>query len=316
MAPSWLILRRRCDPRFGRVVAVGLLTAFIISSGNGCATLRRRQKVVPDSVATCRQLSCEAVAAMERGETEEARRLLEKAVETSPGDIDARRQLAEVLWQAGERQEAAVHMQAAVRLDPRHAPTLVRTGEMLLGLGAVDRALARAEEAIVLDATLPTAWALRGRIYRRRGDRDRALADMQQALRYAPNAADVLEETAELQYQLGRPQRCLATLQHLLETTPTAEQPRNALWLAGLAYGAVNRQEEAVTSLYAASLQGEPHPELLYHLACAQSAAGRTGEAAATVRQALAADGQHGASRALLARLEGAGAPSDETIRR
>jgi hypothetical protein len=127
----------------------------------------------------------------------------------------------------------------------------------------------------------------------------------------------VLEETAELQYQLGRPQRCLATLQHLLEATPTAGQPRNALWLAGLAYGAVNRQEEAVASLYAASLQGEPHPELLYHLACAQSAAGRPGEAAATVRQVLAADGRHEPSRALLARLEGAAAPAGEaTIRR
>jgi tetratricopeptide (TPR) repeat protein len=254
---------------------------------------------------------------MERGQTDEARQLLEKAVETSPGDIDARRQLAEALWQANERQEAAVHMQAAVRLDPRHAPTVVRSGEMLLGLGATERALARAEEAIVLDATLPTAWALRGRIYRQRGERDRALADMQQALRYAPNAADVLEETAELQYQLGRPQRCLATLQHRLEATPAAEQPRNALWLAGLAYGAVDRQEEAVASLYAASLQGDPHPELLYHLACAQSAAGRPGEAAATVRQALAADGRHEASRALLARLEGARATGDDApIRR
>jgi tetratricopeptide (TPR) repeat protein len=184
-------------------------------------------------------------------------------------------------------------------------------------LGAVDRALARAEEAIVLDATLPAAWALRGRIYRQRGELDRALADLQQALRYGPNAADVLQDAAELQFRLGRPQRCLATLQHLLEATPTAEQPRDALWLAGLAYGAVQRREDAVANLYAASLRGEPHPELLYQLARAQSTAGRPDEAATTVRQALAADGRHEPSRALLAQLEAAGSPGvDVPLRR
>jgi tetratricopeptide (TPR) repeat protein len=309
-------LRSYRDDRIPRVLAV-LLFAAVVSLSEGCASLRHRQKVVPDSVATCRKLSCDAVAAMEHGRTDEARDLLNKAVEASPGDIDARRQLAEVLWQTGARQEAAIHMQAAVKLDPRHAPTVVRSGEMLLSLGAVDRALGRAEEAIALDPTLAVGWALRARVYRQQGDLERALADMQQALRYSPNAPDMLQETAELQYQLKRPQRCLATLQHLLETTPAAEQPRQALWLAGLAYGAVDRREDAVARLYAASLKGPPSPELLYQLAQAQQAAGRAGEAATSVRQALAADSHHEPSRALLAQLEAAGVPGvDVPLRR
>lgn len=311
-------LSRSCrDQRAGRLVTILLLLATSIWSASGCATLRRRQKVVPDSVAACRKLSCDAVAAMERGQTEEARQLLNRAVEASPGDIDARRQLAEVLWQTGARQEAAVHMEAAVRLDPRHAPTVVRSGEMMLSLGAVDRALTRAEEAIVLDPTLAGAWALRGRVYRQRGDRERALADLQQAIRYSQNAPDLLQETAELQYQLGRPQRCLATLQHLVESAPPTAQSRETLWLAGLAYAAVDRREDAVANLYAASLRGSPSPELLYHLAQAQKTAGRPGEATATIRQALAADSHHEASRALLAQLESAGTPGvDVPLRR
>src|SRR5690349_19030828 len=123
---------------------VTMLLSVACASPMGCAAFRK-PKVVPDSVTNCRQLSCEGVAAMERGHWEHAHELLEQAVELSPGDIDARRQLAEVLWRSGSRQEAAAHMQAAVNLDPRHAPTMVRCGEMLLGLGAAERALQRAE---------------------------------------------------------------------------------------------------------------------------------------------------------------------------
>jgi tetratricopeptide (TPR) repeat protein len=308
--------QRRClSP--GRAGAVFLFGAVAISAACGCAQFRHRQKVVPDSVAACRKLSCDAVAAMERGQTDEARRLLTKAVEASPGDIDARRQLAEILWQAGERQQAAAHMQVAVKLDPRHAPTVVRCGEMMLELNSPERSLAFAEEAIVLDPTLAGGWALRGRVFRQRGDSERALADLQQALRYSPNAPDLLQETAELQFKLGRPQRCLATVQHLLETTPAAEQKRESLWLAGVAYGAVDRRDEAVTSLAAASQRGAPSPELLYQLAQAQRAAGRPQDAAATARLALATDSGHQPSRALLAQLEAAGVPGvDAPIRR
>lgn len=303
--PSSTLWRRR------RGGGVGVLLAFAATALAGCSTLRK-PKLVPDSVATCRQLSCEGVAAMERGHYEHAHELLEKAVTASPGDIDARRQLAEVLWRSGARQEAVAHMQAAVSLDTRHASTVVRAGEMLLGVGATDRARARANEAIALDGTLPTAWALRGRASRQQGDLESALADLQQALRFAPHAPDVLQDAAELQYQLGRPQRSLATVQHLLELSPPASQPREALWLAGLAYGAVNRHDDAVATLQAATERGDPHPELLCQLAHAQRAAGQPAAAAATVRQALAADGQHQASRELLAQLEAPGTPGVE----
>ena len=82
-------------PDAGRRFVVRVSLAAILGAGilSGCATFRK-QKVVSDSVATCRQLSCEGVAAMERGHLEHAHELLEKAVKISPGDIEARRQLA------------------------------------------------------------------------------------------------------------------------------------------------------------------------------------------------------------------------------
>ena len=263
----------------------------------------RHQKIVPESVATCRQLARDGISAMELGNYNQACTLLENAVETSPTDIDARRQLAEALWQMGRQQEAVVHMEAAVRLDPTHAPTLVRAGEMLLSSGNEKRALERAEQAIGLEPTLAGAWELRGHIYHQRNELPRGLADLQQALHYAPQETEVLLEVAEIQYQLQRPQRSLATLHHLLDHCPPGSEPQRALWLEGLAYGKLARPHDAVESLLAATERGPAQADLLYALAQAEVAAGHPDAAATSVRQALALDSGHQASRTLLAQL-------------
>ena len=289
---------------FGGVVAT--------LAASGCARFRR-QNVTPDSVVECRQLSREGVAALERGDAGRARELLDKAVAASPGDLDARRELAEVLWGEGAVPEALQHMEAAVRLDPHHAPTVVRAGEMLLAAGAIDGAAQRAADAVALDSTLAGAWALRGRVARQRGQFDSALADLQQALRFDPHDSGALIESAELQYQLGRPQRCLTTLHCLLDAYPQTERPRRALWLEGLAYGAVDRKADAVESLLAARDRGAPDADLLYQLARAQSEVGQATAATDSVRQAIALDGGTEPARALLAQLEGAGVPGVDT---
>jgi len=254
---------------------------------------------------------------MELGEWERARAVLDKAVTTSPTDADARRHLAEALWQSYSPREAVVHMEAAVKLDPRHAPTIVRAGEMLLEVGAVDRALQRAEEAIALNSTLAGGWALRGRVERQRGNAVRALADMQQALRFAPHQTDVLLQIAEVQYELGRPQRALTMLHRLLDIYPPGEEPQQALWLEGLAYGAMERHQDAVDSLAAASSRGQPSADLLYQLARAEQSTGQTAAAANTARRVLALNGEHPQSKILLAQLQGFADPSQgDVIRR
>ena len=289
-----------------------LISCLLISAG-GCAALRK-PKVVPESIVNSRQLSREGLAAMDMGNQELAHKLLVQAVETSPSDIDARRHLAEVLWKEGNQRDAVVHLETAVRLDPHHAPTIVRSGEMLLEIGAIDSAAERAEQAISLDASLAGGWALRGRVYQRQGNVGRALADLQQALRYSPHMTDVLYEVAEIQYQLGRPQRCLVTLHHLLDNYSTGEEPQKVLWLEGLAYGAVERHQDAATSLYAASQRGEPQVELFYQLAQAEHAAGNSAGAVSSVQQALALNSAHQGSQVLLAQLRTVTSPESEEI--
>jgi len=273
-----------------------------------------KKKIVSESTTTCRELSQDGVAAMELGEWDQARDVLDKAVLISPTDADARRHLAEAMWQTYSRREAVLHMEAAVRLDPRHAPTVVRAGEMLLGVGAIDRAEERAEQAIALDSTLAGGWALRGRVERQRGNASRSLADLQQALRFAPHQTDVLLAVAEVQFELNRPQRCLTTLHHLLDVYPPGEEPQQALWLEGLAYGAMHRHQDAVESLAAASLRATPPVNLLYQLASAEQASGKISTAANTARRALAINRDHQPSKLLLAKLQGFADPAQSDI--
>lgn len=281
----------------------------------GCA-LGSKKKVLPESLATCRELSREGVAAMESGQLDLAQDLLTDAVTASPSDVDARRNLSEALWQKGAHRDAAVQMEAAVRLDPRHAPTIVRSGEMLLTVGAYERAMTRAGQAIRMDSNLAGAWALRGRLHRQRGDLDRALADMHHALRYSPQDTGALLEIAQIQYELGKPQRSLSTLHCLLDTFPPGEEPQQVLWLQGLAYGLLGRHQEAAESLYAASLRGQPRPDLLFQLAQAEQLAGHRGAASDSLRMALAVDENHAPSRVMLAQLQEADDATRNVIQR
>jgi tetratricopeptide (TPR) repeat protein len=276
---------------------------LLVVAVGGCAMCSKK-KVVPESLTTCRELAREGISAMETGELDRAQTLLVEAVTASPSDIDARRNLAEALWQRGSYRDAAIQMEAAVRLDPRHAPTVVRAGEMCLAVGANDRAMQRAEQAIRLDANLAEAWALRGRLYRQSGESDRALADLQHALRFAPDEPGALLEVAQIQLELGKPQRSLSALHCLLDTYPPGEEPQQVLWLEGLAYGSLGRHREAVASLQAAAQRGQPKPDLLYQLAQSEQLAGQRDAATNTLRMALALDVSHEPSRVMLAQLQ------------
>lgn len=292
-----------------------LLLAVVVLTASGCASLRK-MKPAPEALSTCRSLSRDGVAALERGECDAACQLLHEAVETNPRDADARRQLAEALWAQHQYAAATEMIESAVQLEPTYAPTLVRAGEMLHETGVTVTALQRVNRAIALDGTLAAAWALRGRLYRSQSQPERALADLHQSLRYSPHDTSVLLDVAELQYQLGRPQRCLASVHHLLDTYGPGDEPQRALWLEGLAYSSVDRPADAAASLLAASGRGAPNAELLFQLAKAQAAAGHRQAATTSVQQALAVDAGHQQSRVLMAQLADEGAATGGAILR
>jgi tetratricopeptide (TPR) repeat protein len=259
-----------------------------------------RQGPVPKSLAECRRLSQQGVAAMDRGRQQDSEALLVKAVAACPTDAEARRHYAESLWRRGARQEAIAQLEESSRLTGEDAAISTRLAEMYLANGQLELARQNANRAIDLDPRLAGAWAIRGRVMRTAGLTRDALDDDLRALQYAPKDREVLFEVAELYRRDDKPERALQTLQTLSETYSPGEEPGQVLHLMGLAYVALGRCDDAVESLANAVQRGRATPEMYCDLGKAQLLLGRSGDAANSAREALAIQPQHRPSLALL----------------
>jgi len=265
---------------------------------------------VPKSLATCRQLAQQGIAAAERGQHQQAEALLAKAVKACPDDAEARRHYAESLWSRGACREAITQLKEATQLDTESAMLSVRLAEMYLATGQMEPARQRAEQALDLNPKLPGAWAIRGRVMHVAGQLEQALADYHRSLAYAPDNRQVLSNLAELCLQLNRPQRALATLHRLGNTYSPGEEPPAVLYLTGMAYMGLGRYQDGAESFSATANRGDRTPEVFYRLGEAQLLAGNPAEAAAAVHRALQIHPQHSPSRALLDRINLARQPS------
>ncbi len=297
-------------PYFGPRLTVALLLAVVVP---GCQ-LPGRQGPVSRSLANCRQLSQQGIAALERDQPQQAEALLAKAVEACPVDAEARRHYAEALWRGTARRQAIAQLEEACRLASEDAQMRARLSEMHLLVGELDQARESAQQALDLDPKLPSAWEIRGRVMQAAGQPQEALADFHRALGYAPQDRQILLEIAELYRQLNRPQQALATLHSLADTYSPGEEPQRVLCLMGLAYTALGRHENAVECLLAAAQRDSPTPEIFYRLAEAELLGGHSAAAAAAARQALDLQPGHLPSRQLLDRIHLARQP--ETQRR
>jgi tetratricopeptide (TPR) repeat protein len=276
-----------------------------IAAASGCR-LPGTEGPVSQSLLASRHLTQQGVAAMEKSQWDQAEAMCGRAVQACPGDVEARRQYAEALWQRGSQGQAIAQMEEAVRCAKDDPALHVRLAEMRLATGATQAARTEAEQAIDLDPKSAVAWSTRAQVMRASGDLNQALADYRRALGYAPDDRQILLDIAEIYRKLNQPQRALTSLQSLAETYSPGDEPQHVFHLLGLAYMALNRNEDAVESLTAAVLRGPPEAELLAHLGEAQLRAGRSTEAAAAVEQALAVDPGHRPSRELLERLQAA----------
>jgi tetratricopeptide (TPR) repeat protein len=239
-----------------RAVAVRLTVAMLVATlGTGCRLVQRRGPVAPE-VAEARRLCNEGLSAADRSDLVRAEGLLERAVKSCPGDIDARRHYADVLWKRGERMEAVAQINEALRLSPEDAALCVEGGEMYLEMGLFGDADRLAREAVRVAPGSADAWRLRGQVSLARGQAEPALADFHRALAIEPADRRVLLDTAEAYRRLDRPQRALATLAVLGETYGPSQTPANVLVLEGLAQEALGRPADAIDSYRTAVARG------------------------------------------------------------
>ena len=250
-------------PAFVVIVAAGLAA--------GCRLVQRRDPVPPE-LADARRLCNEGLSAVDRNDLVRAEGLLERAVQSCPLDIDARRHYADVLWQRGERMEAVGQIAAALKLSPGDVPLALDGGRMYLELGLLEDADRLAREAVRMAPCSADAWHLRGQVAMARGQADLALADYHRGLAIAPDDRRLLLDTAEAYRRLGRPQRALATLAILGEQYGPQQTPAHVLMLEGMAQEALGRTADAVESYRRAVAKGDAPHEAAARLAALEPA--------------------------------------------
>jgi tetratricopeptide (TPR) repeat protein len=292
-------------------IGIAALTALLSS---GCR-IPGHEGPVPQSLADCRRLSQQGVAALDRGDQSKAETLLAQAVTACPVDAEARRRYAESLWRRNARQEAIAQLESAGRLMGEDATLWTRLAEMHLACNQPELAWQDVEQALKYDSKMPGAWAIRGGVHRATGQPREALTDYLRALGYAPNDRAILQEIAALHRQLNQPERAMQTLQTLADTYSPGEEPGQIFYEMGLAYVALGRFDDGAASFTLAIKRGKPTAEMYCRLGEAELLAGRATEAAENARHALALQPQDPASRELLARIEVAMQPGG-TVRK
>ncbi len=251
----------------------------------GCATLKRNP--VPENVVEARQISLVGLDAMQREQWGKAEGLFSKAIETCPADERAHQHYAEALWHRDACAEAIAHLEKSVELSGGDPHRRVRLGEMYLAKGKIEPAWEQVEAAIESQRKLASAWALRGDILRKQGRLEESIANYHRALSLQPQYPHVQMATAAVYRDLNRPRRALATLEVLATQYPPDEVPQDVLLQQGLAFKAMDRHDDAVLKLVAASRADDPTLDILFHLSEAQLAAGDTANARLAARRAL-----------------------------
>lgn len=85
-----------------------------------------------------------------------------------------------------------------------------------------------------------------------------ALNDLHRAAGYDPSDKRVIGETAAVYRSLNLPQSALELMLSLAETYSLGDEPQEVLYLTGLDYMALQRYDDAATSLSTALTRGRP----------------------------------------------------------
>lgn len=250
----------------------------------GCATIRKFGPMESRTLEA-RQLTQQAQSAIHRSDWDVAELKLLSAIDRCPEDNRARECLADVLWARGAKQAAVEQLNRSIELAGRRdASTVTKLGQMQLELGNPQLAQQCADDAISHDKTWADAWTLRGRTLRAQGQSQQALSALFRSLSLRQEDTLTRLEIARIFQEQGKPDRSLAILDGGKHETAVCPYRSDAYYLRGLVLRDLRRPDDAVAAFLQARDGGNASPELVFHLAEAQLAAGHPTEAEETLR--------------------------------
>ena len=121
--------------RYSRRMPAFFAMTLLVAVAPGCRCFQYdKEGAVSPEVAQCRHYSHLSMAALDRGDADQAERLGAQAVQSCPHDVQARRALADAMWRRGKTTTAIEQIDQARKLSPDDPTLLVQQGEMYLSL--------------------------------------------------------------------------------------------------------------------------------------------------------------------------------------
>jgi Flp pilus assembly protein TadD/2-polyprenyl-3-methyl-5-hydroxy-6-metoxy-1,4-benzoquinol methylase len=142
---------------------------------------------VPDHAGALHYLG---VAALQRGQMDEAAKLIARAIAQEPRDPQSHYHLGLACGALGRLKEAEAHNRRAIALKPDYAEAWLNLGNALKGLGQGDEALASYRRAIALQPRLAEAHFNLGNVLAAKDDHAGASASYRAAIAARPGYAD------------------------------------------------------------------------------------------------------------------------------
>jgi len=223
-----------------------------------------------------------SVALIRRQRDREAETHLRKLLSLRP-TATAHCHLATVLIRAARTPEAVQHLREAVRLDPALVEARTNLGGQLIATKPQE-ALVHLAEALRLDPNSASAHGNLGLAYEKLARPDRAMAHYARAVALSPQNEEVRSRLALALLRAGRYGEAADHYRRVLAIRPDRI---DALYNLSLALVRARRPREALPFL-ARAVRLEPSPAGHHDLAGLYSLHGRTGEAIAQYRAALA----------------------------
>ncbi len=254
---------------------------------SGCNLVQRHMRPVRE-LEVSRQLTREASFALERGDLQEADRLLVEALRECKTDAEARALYGDVLWRLGQHEAALQQLQWAVQQAPDLPSIQLRLAEKYLESGDTGLAQRHTEAAIRHGHDNGAAWLTHGRVLQAQGKMEAAIRAYQRSLDCYPDNPDALASLAVCYQASGQLDRALAEWQAALEKCQPGQEP--VAWLVGLGqvYRQVRRPADAAEQFAHAAERDSGNPDLLVQAGLAWLEAGDRRAAVSSFQQALA----------------------------
>ncbi len=161
-----------------------------------------------------------ATAALGLGQTDEARKMLQQALQSAPGNIDVHLALAQLALTDHDVNTAMQHLKHALDIDPRHIESLLLKGDMLRATGKPAEATQIYHEIIKIDPRQVSARLALANIKITENKLDDARTEVDTALKVMPNSLQAQYAQALINFQDKQTERARDQLASVLKSAP------------------------------------------------------------------------------------------------